>query len=110
MAWATYCDEGLTVDVQFGDPVTLIVVGELNLGTGAALRDALQAASEWAGGTAIEVNLVFARFAYERGRADLLAAQQLAWRNGRRFTVAHELDTSNTDLRASPAPQASRSS
>jgi hypothetical protein len=93
MAWATYCDEGLTVDVQFGDPVTVIVVGDVSLGTGGALRDALQAASDWSGVCPIEVNLVLARFAGEHGRADLLAAQRRAWRDGRRFRLDADPET-----------------
>lgn len=89
MAWQTFSHGDLTIDAQFGDPTLLIVVGEVNADTCGTLLDALAAALALPGLPAIEVNIVLARFADERCRDELFAAQGAARAQGRPFkTIA----------------------
>jgi hypothetical protein len=87
VAWQTFSHEGLTIDAQFGDPCSLVVVGDVDGSTCGTLLDALAAAMTWPGLPAIEVNIVLARFADERCRDALFAAQDSAVGHGRRFTI-----------------------
>jgi hypothetical protein len=78
--------EDLLVDVQFGDPVLMTVVGVVTATTKAVLEDALTAVSALPARPDVEVNLVLARFD-DDGRELLLQAAVRARRSGQRFTT-----------------------
>lgn len=86
MAARQFSSEGLLVDVQFGDPVLVTVVGVVSVSSQGALQDALSAISAFPGRPDVEVNIVLARFDDDGvGRASLHEAAQLARRKGQRF-------------------------
>jgi hypothetical protein len=87
MAWRRFSAGGLTIDVQFGDPTLLVVIGNVYADRRSALREALEAAAGWPGSPNIEVNLVLARFQDDVAWSDLLAAQKSCKDQGRRFTM-----------------------
>jgi hypothetical protein len=92
MAWRQFSAGELTVDVQFGDPITLIVVGEVDGDSCRALLDALETAAATPGRPRINVNLVLARFADGYSMAELMGEHPYASTARYRFT--HELSPS----------------
>lgn len=92
MAWRQFSAGELTVDVQFGDPITLIVVGNVDGHSCTALLDALQTAAATPGRPCIDVNIVLAHFAVGYSVADLIGEHLYASTARYRFT--HELSPS----------------
>lgn len=87
MAWRRFSAGGLTIDVQFGDPTLLVVIGNVYADRRRVLQEALEAAAGWPGSSNIEVNLVLARFQDDAAWSDLLAAKDSCHDRGRRFTM-----------------------
>ncbi|MEA3218089.1 MAG: hypothetical protein QOJ19_4245 [Acidimicrobiia bacterium] len=76
----------LYIDVQFGDPLNMTVVGEVSLDTAHVFVEALEAVAAYPGAPDVAINVVLARFVGPTD-APLHEAAARARANGQRFSI-----------------------
>lgn len=87
VTWHSFSGDGLTVDVRYGDPISIVVAGVVDQNTIGVLRNVLESAMGWPGSPDIELNLRSAQIAEESLLPEVRTFEERAHHQGRQFTI-----------------------